>query len=157
MFAQDEGGEGLVGYADIQVNLKDINDNSPLFPQGIYYGNITENGTAGMTVMTMSAVDYDDPNEGTHAKLVYSIEKNVIEEETGAPIFEIEPATGVIKTSVCCLDRERTPDYSIQVVAMDGGGLKGEFYSLKKETIFLHKPLLHNRYRYSFHKSKRSK
>jgi hypothetical protein len=23
------------------------------------------------------------------------------------------------------LDRERTPDYSIQVVAMDGGGLKG--------------------------------
>uniref|UniRef100_A0A1B0FLR7 Neural-cadherin 2 n=1 Tax=Glossina morsitans morsitans TaxID=37546 RepID=A0A1B0FLR7_GLOMM len=125
VFAQDEGGEGLVGYADIQVNLKDINDNSPLFPQGIYYGNITENGTAGMTVMTMSAVDYDDPNEGTHAKLVYSIEKNVIEEETGAPIFEIEPATGAIKTSVCCLDRERTPDYSIQVVAMDGGGLKG--------------------------------
>lgn len=75
--------------------------------------------------MTMTAVDYDDPNEGTNAKLIYSIEKNVIEEETGSPIFEIEPDTGVIKTAVCCLDRERTPDYSIQVVAMDGGGLKG--------------------------------
>lgn len=73
----------------------------------------------------MTAVDYDDPSEGTNAKLVYSIEKNVIEEETGSPIFEIEPDTGVIKTAVCCLDRERTPDYSIQVVAMDGGGLKG--------------------------------
>lgn len=80
-----------------------------------------------MVVMTMTAVDYDDPNEGTNAKLVYSIEKNVIEEETGQPIFEIEPETGVIKTAVCCLDRERTPDYSIQVVAMDGGGLKGTF------------------------------
>ncbi|XP_065357962.1 putative neural-cadherin 2 isoform X1 [Calliphora vicina] len=125
VFAQDEGGEGLVGYADIQVNLKDINDNTPQFPQGVYYGNVTENGTAGLAVMTMSAVDYDDPNEGTHAKLIYSIEKNVIEEETGAPIFEIESDTGVIKTAVCCLDRERTPDYSIQVVAMDGGGLKG--------------------------------
>ncbi|XP_050321161.1 putative neural-cadherin 2 isoform X1 [Bactrocera neohumeralis] len=125
VFAQDEGGEGLVGYADIQVNLKDINDNAPQFPQGIYFGNITENGTAGLPVMTMSAVDYDDPNEGTNAKLIYSIEKNVIEEETGAAIFEIEPETGVIKTAVCCLDRERTPDYSIQVVAMDGGGLKG--------------------------------
>lgn len=78
-----------------------------------------------MHVMTMSATDYDDPNEGTNAKLIYSIEKNVIEEETGAAIFEIEPETGVIKTAVCCLDRERTPDYSIQVVAMDGGGLKG--------------------------------
>jgi len=75
--------------------------------------------------MTMTAVDYDDPAEGTNAKLIYSIEKNVIEEETGTPIFEIESDTGVIKTAVCCLDRERTPDYSIQVVAMDGGGLKG--------------------------------
>ncbi|XP_026817887.1 neural-cadherin isoform X2 [Rhopalosiphum maidis] len=125
VFAQDEGGEGLVGYADVQVNLKDINDNAPVFPQGVYWGNVTENGTAGMVVMTMTAVDYDDPAEGTNAKLIYSIEKNVIEEETGTPIFEIESDTGVIKTAVCCLDRERTPDYSIQVVAMDGGGLKG--------------------------------
>nr|CAD7204937.1 unnamed protein product [Timema douglasi] len=78
-----------------------------------------------MAVMTMNAIDYDDINEGTNAKLIYSIEKNVIEEETGSPIFEIEPQTGIIKTAVCCLDRERTPDYSIQVVAMDGGGLKG--------------------------------
>ncbi|XP_043276745.1 neural-cadherin isoform X3 [Venturia canescens] len=125
VFAQDEGGEGLVGYADVQVNLKDINDNAPIFPQIIYYGNVTENGTAGMLVMTMTAIDYDDPNEGTNAKLMYSIEKNVIEEETGSPIFEIESETGVIKTAVCCLDRERTPDYSIQVVAVDGGSLKG--------------------------------
>uniref|UniRef100_A0A8D8PLP1 Neural-cadherin n=1 Tax=Cacopsylla melanoneura TaxID=428564 RepID=A0A8D8PLP1_9HEMI len=125
VFAQDEGGEGLVGYADVQVNLKDINDNAPTFPQGVYFGNVTENGTAGMVVMTMTAVDYDDPLEGTNAKLTYSIEKNVIEEETGTPIFEIESDTGVIKTAVCCLDRERTPDYSIQVVAMDGGNLKG--------------------------------
>ena len=47
VFAQDDGGNGLVGYADVQVNLKDINDNAPLFPQGVYYGNVTENGTAG--------------------------------------------------------------------------------------------------------------
>nr|BAD91055.1 Af2-cadherin [Artemia franciscana] len=125
VFAQDEGGEGLVGYADVQVNLKDINDNAPIFPLGVYFGNVTENGTAGMVVMTMTAVDYDDPNEGANAKLTYSIEKNVIDENTGTPIFEIEPETGVIKTAVCCLDREKTPDYAIQVVAMDGTGLKG--------------------------------
>ena len=77
--------------------------------------------------MTMTAVDYDDPNEGTNAKLTYSIEKNVIDENTGMPIFEIESETGVIKTAVPGLDREKTPDYSIQVVAMDGGGLKGPF------------------------------
>lgn len=96
-----------------------------LFLQMVYFGNVTENGTQGMVVMTMTAEDYDDPNEGTNAKLTYSIEKNVIDENTAMPIFEIEPDTGVIKTAVCCLDREKTPDYSIQVVAVDGGGLKG--------------------------------
>ena len=74
--------------------------------------------------MTMTATDYDDPNEGTNARLKYSIEKNVVN-ESGKPIFEIEEDTGVIKTAVCCLDREKTPEYSIQVVATDGGGLKG--------------------------------
>ncbi len=40
---------------------------------GVYYGNVTENGTAGMMVMTMTATDYDDLDEGTNAKLKYSI------------------------------------------------------------------------------------
>nr|CAH0107911.1 unnamed protein product [Daphnia galeata] len=107
------------------VNLKDNNDNAPFFPHGVYFGNVTENGTAGMVVMTMTAVNYDDPNEGSNAKLTYSIEKNVMDEKTGMPIFEIESETGVIKTAVPGLDREKTPNYSIQVVAMDGKGLKG--------------------------------
>ncbi len=81
----------------------------------MYYGNVTENGTAGMVVMTMTAIDYYDLEEGTNAKLKYSIEENVIDENTGTTIFEIEEDTGVIKTAVCCLDREKTPDYSIQV------------------------------------------
>lgn len=125
VFAQDEGGEGLVGFTEVQINLKDVNDNAPIFTQGIYHGNVTENGTIGMTVMSIKAEDYDDPNEGTNAKIIYSIEKNAIEEDTGLPIFDIDPDTGVIKTAVCCLDREKTPDYSLQIVATDGGGLKG--------------------------------
>ena len=116
----------MVGYADVQVNLKDINDNAPLFPDGVYRGNVTENGTAGMMVMTMTAVDYDDVEEGTNAKLKYSIEKNVIDENTGTPIFEIEEESGVIKTAVCCLDREKTPDYSIQVSGQNCGARRGK-------------------------------
>ncbi|KAG8247347.1 beta-catenin binding [Homalodisca vitripennis] len=74
--------------------------------------------------MTMSAVYYDDPEEGRNVEIVYSIQKNVVEEETGLPILEIDSSTGAIRTAVCCLDSERTPDYVIQVVAVDGGGLK---------------------------------
>ncbi|CAG0882382.1 unnamed protein product, partial [Cyprideis torosa] len=126
VFAQDEGGEGLVGYADVQINLKDINDKAPFFPPGQYFGNVTENSTAGMVVMTMTAVDYDDPEEGDNAKLTYSIDKNVIDDQQmEKPIFAIDPETGVITTNVCCLDREKTPEYKIDVVAVDGGGLKG--------------------------------
>lgn len=47
VFAQDEGGDGLVGYADVQINLKDVNDNAPAFLQGVYHANVTENSTAG--------------------------------------------------------------------------------------------------------------
>ena len=60
----------------------------------------------------------------------------MVDENTGTPIFEIEEDTGVIKTAVCCLDREKTPDYSIQVVAMDGGGLKGMAISVKEQEDF---------------------
>ena len=107
------------------MQFKTVNDNSPTFPLGIYNGNVTENGTTGMYVMTIKAEDHDDINEGTNARLTYSIEKNAIEEDTGLPLFEINPDTGVIKTAICCLDREKTPDYSLQIVATDGGGLKG--------------------------------
>ena len=51
VFAQDEGGDGLVGYVDVQVNLKDINDNAPLFLHRVYCGNVTENGTAGQFLL----------------------------------------------------------------------------------------------------------
>ena len=33
-----------------------------------------------MTVMTMTATDYDDPMEGSNAKLKYSIEQNQVNE-----------------------------------------------------------------------------
>lgn len=115
----------MVGFAEVTILLKDVNDNAPSFSQGIYYGNVSENGTAGIIVMRMKAEDFDDVHEGANAKLVYSIEKNAIEEESGAPIFDIDKDTGVIITAVCCLDREKTPDYSLQIVATDGGGLKG--------------------------------
>lgn len=45
-----------MGYADVQVNLKDVNDNAPLFPQGVYFGNVTENGTAGKCELLMVAL-----------------------------------------------------------------------------------------------------
>ncbi len=45
--AIDDGGKGLVGYADVQVNLTDINDNAPFFQGGPFEGSIEENKDPG--------------------------------------------------------------------------------------------------------------
>ena len=81
---------------------------------------------AGSSVIKVEATDHDDPREGQNAQLTYSLEKNVIDESSGSPILTIHTRTGLITTALCCLDREKTPQYEIQVVATDGGGLKGE-------------------------------
>ncbi|KAK4290981.1 hypothetical protein Pmani_036157, partial [Petrolisthes manimaculis] len=78
-----------------------------------------------LSVGVIAAWDADDASEGTNARLTYSIEKNVIHERTGEAIFTVDPQTGLVRTALCCLDRETTPEYQIQVVASDGGGLKG--------------------------------
>ena len=55
--------------------------------------------------MTVAAQDFDDPEEATNAKLVYSLQKNVIDEITGRPIFTVDTDSGQIFTALCCLDR----------------------------------------------------
>ena len=77
-------------------------------------------------MIVVSAWDADDTQESTNARLSYSIEKNVIDERSGESIFAVDKNSGLVTTSICCLDRETTPEYHIQVVASDGGGLKGK-------------------------------
>ncbi|XP_064105899.1 putative neural-cadherin 2 isoform X2 [Macrobrachium nipponense] len=109
----------------VTIIVKDINDNAPVFPNITMFGEIQENGPAELSVAQVSAWDADDATEGTNARITYFIEKNVIHDKTGDAIFNVEPHTGLITTALCCLDRETTPEYYIQVVASDGGGLKG--------------------------------
>ncbi|XP_070575711.1 neural-cadherin-like isoform X2 [Ptychodera flava] len=121
--ATDEGGNGLSGFADVIVNLRDINDNAPHFPDEPYVGSVPEHSEAGSFVMTMTGVDLDDPNEGDNAKMTYSIKENV--QEFNQDLFAIDPDSADITTLVNWLDRERVPVYHILVEAVDGGGLSG--------------------------------
>lgn len=121
----------MVGYADVVVNLKDINDNNPFFPNNVYIGNVSERGQPDQAVMTMTAIDYDDPNEGNNAKLRYAIEQNQVT-ETGELIFRIDEETGVIYTAIGQLDRETNPEYTLKVTATDGGGNVGHAQAIIK-------------------------
>ncbi|XP_063874461.1 putative neural-cadherin 2 isoform X1 [Scylla paramamosain] len=121
------GDEGRVHVAEtvVTVVVKDINDNAPVFPNATMVGQVQENVPAGSAVVVVSAWDADDATDGSNARLTYAIEKNVVDEASGAAIFSVEPDTGLVRTARCCLDREATPEYRLQVVATDGGGLKG--------------------------------
>ncbi|XP_050723109.1 putative neural-cadherin 2 isoform X3 [Eriocheir sinensis] len=115
----------LESHTDVRVNLKDTNDNAPFFPSRTTTATVSEDIPLGSLVTRVEATDYDDPQEGDNAKVTFSLEKNAIDEASGRPIFAIDSELGVISTALCCLDREKTQRYVIQVVATDGGGLKG--------------------------------
>ncbi|XP_009892389.1 PREDICTED: neural-cadherin-like [Charadrius vociferus] len=126
VLATDEGGEGLTGFADVIINVWDINDNTPTFtcmPDGCN-GSVFENSPADTLVMEMGAVDRDDPNVGLNAVLTYRITENV-KNEFGTDMFNINPNTGTIHVAGGMLDRERTENYFLTVEARDGGGLTG--------------------------------
>ncbi|XP_009464067.1 PREDICTED: neural-cadherin-like [Nipponia nippon] len=126
VLATDEGGEGLTGFADVIINVWDINDNAPMFtcmPDDCN-GSVFENSPADTLVMEMGAVDRDDPNVGLNAVLTYRITENV-KNEFGTDMFNINPNTGTIHVAGGMLDRERTEYYFLTVEARDGGGLTG--------------------------------
>lgn len=126
VLATDEGGEGLTGFADVIINVWDINDNAPVFtcmPDDCN-GSVFENSPADTLVMEMSAVDRDDPNVGLNAVLTYRITENV-KNEFGSDMFNINPNTGTIHVAGGVIDRERTAIYFLTVEASDGGGLTG--------------------------------
>lgn len=72
------------------------------------------------------ATDLDDPKT-KNSQVRYSIGKNVVDEGSGNALFSVNAETGMLTTALCCLDREQAPRYRLQVVAADGGGLKGKF------------------------------
>lgn len=120
--ARSRRGGQVLGYADIVVHLRDLNDNVPQFTYSVYYSNLSENSTVGTEVIQVLALDADDPNTFS-GSVLYSIEQNQIN-ELGQVMFGIDAHSGLVTTLVCCLDRETRQNYSINVAAADGGGLK---------------------------------
>ncbi|XP_065908821.1 cadherin-23-like [Dysidea avara] len=107
--AIDGGFPMLSGNAIVRITVSDINDNSPVFDQSIIIEEVPENASLGYSVVTVSATDADEGNNGT-------VEYTLID---GSP-FTINQMTGVI-TLQEMLDYESISQYSITVVAEDLG------------------------------------
>ncbi|CAN9500220.1 unnamed protein product [Ophioblennius macclurei] len=101
---------------DFEVQVTDINDNSPVFPR-LYNGSIMERSTIGTKVVEVRATDADDASTA-NGELRYSLTP---QGDLGA--FEIDSISGVISCKTNALDRETKGQYVVVVKAQDMRGM----------------------------------
>lgn len=74
----------------MDITIKDVNDNAPVFTQVPFVKNITGYANIEQTILTVTAEDKD---AGENKQIVYSI----VETERGGDYFKINSGTGDIK------------------------------------------------------------
>ena len=109
--ATDREGVGLKTTANVSVNIRDINDNTPIFSSSYYTIGVYENASIGHVLMQMNA---SDPDSGILGTVSY----HIVSGSDGK--FQVDRNTGVITTQGY-LDRESKASYSLNISAVDGG------------------------------------
>ncbi|XP_071335980.1 cadherin-5 isoform X1 [Trachinotus anak] len=101
---------------NFEVQVTDINDNSPVFPR-TYNGSIMERASIGTKVVMVRATDADDPTTA-NGELRYSLTP-----DGDLSAFEIDSVTGMISCKINTLDRETKSQYVVVVKAQDMRGI----------------------------------
>uniref|UniRef100_A0A3Q2VJ95 Protocadherin 1 alpha 4 n=1 Tax=Haplochromis burtoni TaxID=8153 RepID=A0A3Q2VJ95_HAPBU len=121
--AIDGGKSPKTGTLQIQVNVLDVNDNSPVFSKSLYKVQVIENANIGTTILKLNATDLD---EGSNSDVRYSLLKrgNVDSPEK----FIVIPESGeiIVKGN---LDYEESTAYELRVRASDQGASPRSGYS----------------------------
>uniref|UniRef100_A0A4W6BPW2 Cadherin domain-containing protein n=1 Tax=Lates calcarifer TaxID=8187 RepID=A0A4W6BPW2_LATCA len=123
--AADAGSPPLHSVGKVNITLRDINDNRPVFYPVQYFANVKENEPSGSYVTTVSATDPDLGRNGTVKYIITAGD---------ASRFRINSNTGKITTLVP-LDREEKTAYQLQVTAADGSGLRSHTQAIVTVTV----------------------
>ncbi|XP_061078966.1 protocadherin Fat 4-like [Conger conger] len=113
--ARDQGQPPRSSSAVVVVNVTDVNDNSPRFPQAQYEEVVPENFTVGTTILVLTATD---PDQGSNALVTYRIAQQ--SPSTDPPVFILDPASGTLWLNTP-LDFGKASGYTLTVEAVDGG------------------------------------
>ncbi len=114
--AVDGGTPPRSGTVVIHVTVLDANDNAPVFSQDIYKVSLPENSPLDTVVVTVSATDAD---EGQNGKVTYAFGHVSEEDKT---LFLLNRNTGYI-TVIGTMDYEEKSEYELRVLAKDSAGL----------------------------------
>ncbi|XP_055609536.1 cadherin-23 [Uranotaenia lowii] len=118
------------GYAEVIIDVLDVNDNAPQFGQKSYTAVIPENVLADTFVIAISA---NDPDEGPGGEVRYEF----LNEGEANGLLHINPKTGEIKTKVLLTGKGRSDPYEMVVRAQDSGGQLPKQRSLYSDVTFV--------------------
>ncbi|KAK2823112.1 hypothetical protein Q7C36_019712 [Tachysurus vachellii] len=113
--AVDGGTPPRSGTMQIVINVLDTNDNSPVFTTSLYKVKVHENVGVGTRILTVSASDADEGNNGEVSYSVLSYE-----ETPSLDLFTIDPMFGHISVKGN-IDYEQSPAIELRIQAMDKG------------------------------------
>ena len=107
--AEDSGQPVLKSQMKLEILVKDVNDNAPVFDKDTYSVALSETHLPGAPLLTVHAEDKDSHKNG---RITYSITTN--------PFLDILPNSGVLvlKTPI---QKETNPSLELTVTATDNG------------------------------------
>lgn len=111
--ALDNGIPPLADITNVEIEIADVNDNSPEFKQSVYTTVVSEDAPIGSSVVQISASDKD---LGLNGQVRYTFSGG----NDGSSTFVIDPTSGIIRTNKV-LDRETTPKYDLIAYVYDRG------------------------------------
>eukprot|EP00075_Anas_platyrhynchos_P034863 XP_027324116.1 protocadherin gamma-C5-like isoform X5 [Anas platyrhynchos] len=115
--ATDSGSPPRATQKTFYLQIADINDNAPNFSTPFDTAHVQENSLPGTSVFSVSA---SDPDEGSNAKLSYSILDSGMQDIPISSYFRIDPDNGTIYT-VRALDYEQDKMFQVPVEVKDAG------------------------------------
>ncbi|KPP57984.1 protocadherin-23-like, partial [Scleropages formosus] len=117
VMAKDEGSPQLSGTTVITVQVSDINDNAPCFPNANAAMSLKENSPSGSFVYVVSASD-GDLNE--NALIMYNLHQSISSDIPVSSMLKVNPLTGEIH-SVQAFNYEEVKMFLFRVQATDSG------------------------------------
>ncbi|XP_051019062.1 protocadherin-12 isoform X2 [Acomys russatus] len=112
VFAQDQGPQPLSAEKELQIQVRDVNDNAPVFEKSRYEVSMWENNPPFLHLTTIKAHDAD---LGSNGKVSYRIKNS-----PASHLVAIDSETGEV-TAQKSLDYEQNAGFEFQVVAEDRG------------------------------------
>ncbi|XP_061209946.1 protocadherin gamma-A10-like isoform X10 [Neopsephotus bourkii] len=114
--ASDGGEPARTGTVRIRVVVLDANDNAPVFSQGEYTVRVPEDVPVGSVLVTLTASDADEGQNG-HVKYIFHKIS-----DRASELFHLDSETGEISLKDD-LDFEEIATHELEVQAHDGGEL----------------------------------